>query len=169
MKKVFIGIDNGATGTVGIIDKEKVFFDFVPHFREMDYMSSSPKTISRIDTQKLEDLLSDYTDKYDSHQIIAAVERPFKNQRSITNTMNAARAFEAVLIVLEKLGIPYEVIDSKKWQKKLLPKGIKGRDKQKLASLSIGNKLFPQYRDFKHEDRDGLLIAEWLRREYKNQ
>ena len=46
----------------------------------------------------------------------------------------------------------------------MLPKGIKGSDELKKMSLDVGNRLFPQFRDFKHPDRDGLLIAEYGRR-----
>ena len=55
-------------------------------------------------------------------------------------------------------------VDSKDWQKVLLPKGTKGSDELKKASLDIGNRLFPQFADNKHKDRDGILIAEYGRR-----
>jgi hypothetical protein len=55
-------------------------------------------------------------------------------------------------------------IDSKEWQKEMLPKGVKGSDELKKLSLDIGNRLFPQFRDFKHPDRDSLLICEYARR-----
>ena len=66
--------------------------------------------------------------------------------------------------MLEIMGLKHMFIDSKEWQKALLPKGIKGSDEQKKASFDIGNRLFPQFEDFKHKDRDGLLIAEYGRR-----
>jgi hypothetical protein len=72
-------------------------------------------------------------------------------------TVSGVRALEAVLIVVEELGYPVSYIDSKEWQKELLP-GSKGKHLKK-DSLLIGNKLFPEIQDFKHPDRDGLLIA----------
>lgn len=56
--------------------------------------------------------------------------------------------------------------DSKHWQRILLPKGAKGPELKK-ASMDIGCRLFPEHEKLirKHKDADGLLIAEWARRE----
>jgi hypothetical protein len=61
------------------------------------------------------------------------------------------------------LGCRIIYVDSKDWQKEMLPKGTQGEELKK-ASLDISNRLFPMYADFKHPDRDGLLIAEYARR-----
>jgi hypothetical protein len=66
------------------------------------------------------------------------------------------------LIALEESQWAYEYIDSKEWQKSLLPKGLKGSEELKKASLDVGKRLFPSL-DIK-KDADGLLIAEYLRR-----
>ena len=49
----------------------------------------------------------------------------------------------------------------------MLPKGIEGSAELKKASKDIGCRLFPSQADLinKHKDADGLLIAEWARRE----
>lgn len=78
--------------------------------------------------------------------------------------MTAIRCLEAQLIILEVLAIPHQFVDSKEWQRAMLPKGIKGSDEQKRASKDIGNRLFPTLSDFKHPDRDGVLLAEYARR-----
>lgn len=78
-------------------------------------------------------------------------------------TASALRACEATLIVIESLKIPYQWIDSKEWQKALLPSGLKGPQLKK-ASKEIGLRLFPNIQ-LKHEDYDGLLIAEYARRQ----
>ena len=33
-----------------------------------------------------------------------------------------------------------------------------------MKKIRIGNRLFPQFSDVKHPDRDGVLIAEYARR-----
>ena len=68
------------------------------------------------------------------------------------------------MIALEESQFPYEYIDSKEWQKILLPKGLKGSDELKKASLDVGKRMFPELNLKK--DADGLLIAEFLRRKY---
>ena len=60
--------------------------------------------------------------------------------------------------------ISYQLVDSKEWQGLMLPKGTKGSDDLKLASLSIGSRLFPQFSDQFKKDADGILIAEWAKR-----
>ena len=77
--------------------------------------------------------------------------------------MSALRALESTLILLEEFEIPIHYIDSKEWQKVLLPKGI-SKEALKIASLDIGNRYFPLFKSHRHPDRDALLIAEWGRR-----
>jgi len=77
-------------------------------------------------------------------------------------SISAMRALEATLNVLEFLELPHQYIDSKEWQKVMLPSGLKGADQMKKASQSIGKRLFPSITCT--PDADGLLIAEWARR-----
>jgi hypothetical protein len=86
------------------------------------------------------------------------------NSTRFNATLSAIRALEATLIALEESQFPYEYIDSKEWQKLLLPKGLKGSDELKKASLDVGKRMFPELEIKK--DADGLLIAEFMRRKY---
>ena len=92
------------------------------------------------------------------------VERPMVNPTRFVATTSALRALEATLITLEMLNLPYQFIDSKEWQRDLLPKGIKGSEELKRASHDIGCRLFPTLNPNYHADFDGLLIAEYGRR-----
>ena len=161
MDKIYVGIDNGVSGTIGFIGNSiepKIFH--TPVKKEQDY-TKSKKLISRLDYSKFMDLFSGYN----KNDIVILMERPLVNPTRFAATSSALRCHEAELIMIETMGIKYMFIDSKEWQHLLLPKGIKGSDEQKKASLCIGNRLFPQFADFKHKDRDGLLIAEYARRE----
>lgn len=82
---------------------------------------------------------------------------------------SAMRSMEATLIVLELLQIPYVWLDSKSWQSELLPHGLKGTDELKKASMDVGIRRFPQFKELiqKHKDSDGILIAEYCRMKYK--
>ena len=102
--------------------------------------------------------------QFDPSNAIVVMERPMVNPTRFKSTTSALRCFEAELTLIEHLGFPYCYVDSKDWQKILLPKGIKGADEQKKASKDIGKRLFPQLADFKHTDYDGILIAEYARR-----
>ena len=73
---------------------------------------------------------------------------------------------KSTLVCIESLKFPFLYIDSKEWQRKMLPKGIKGAANLKKASQDIGIRLFPQHEALirKQKDCDGLLIAEYSRR-----
>ena len=125
----------------------------------MEY-TKKKKEVSRVDCKGFLEIIS----QFDPKDVRAVIERPMINPTRFTASMSAIRCLEAQLILLESLGISHMFIDSKEWQKKLLPQGLKGADEQKKASYDIGNRLFPQFADLKHPDRDGILIAEWARR-----
>ena len=93
------------------------------------------------------------------------MERPLKNPKLFAASISAVRAFEITLSVVEQLGFAFEVIDSRKWQKYFFP-AVFGKDNLKKASMQKGIELFPVVKNFimQHKDADGLLIAEWARR-----
>lgn len=160
MSKIYVGIDNGVSGTIAFIgDEIETKFYHTPIKKEQDY-TKSKKIVSRLDYQIFMNLFSEYN----KNDIILLLERPLVNSTRFNATASALRCHEAELIMIEIMGLKYMFIDSKEWQSVLLPRGIKGTDEQKKASLDIGNRLFPQFSDFKHKDRDGLLIAEYARR-----
>lgn len=161
--KTYIGIDNGVSGTIGVITKNESLFIQTPVKLEQSY-TKTKQNINRIDYEKLYSLLYNIYTKRSNSLII--IERPMVNPKRFKATTSALRSLEATLIAVESLSFPYIYEDSKKWQKELLPSGIKGSDKLKKASMDIGCRLFPQHKDIimKHGDADGILIAEWARR-----
>lgn len=160
MSKVYIGIDNGVSGTIAVVgDDVETIFMHTPTKVEQNY-TKAKQSIRRVDADGFLEVLK----KYNPKDVVAIMERPLVNPSRFTSTLSAIRCFEAELVLLESLQIKHLFIDSKEWQRKLLPKGIKGSEELKKASLDIGNRLFPQFEDVKHGDRDSLLMAEWARR-----
>lgn len=163
-KKIFIGIDNGVSGTIGVVG---VIVDTIktPVKSVLKY-TKKKSNVTRIDHTRLKNYLIEVIGDTPTQEVIVALERPMVNPTRFTSTASALRAWEATLIVVEDLNLPYKFIDSKEWQKSLLPSGIKGSSTLKKASLQVGNRLFPKFNTLKHEDRDGLLIAEYIRTTY---
>lgn len=160
MNKIYVGIDNGVTGTIGIVGDNidpKIFH--TPCNAEQDY-TKGKKIISRLSCSEFMSILN----QYNANDVIVLMERPMVNPMRFNASCTALRCHEAELIILEMLGLKHMYVDSKEWQKELLPKGLKGSDEQKKASKDIGNRLFPMFDEFKHPDRDGILIAEYGRR-----
>ncbi len=160
--KYFLGIDNGTSGTIALLDEDgdAIFFIETPAKIEQSY-TKTKQNISRVDTVRLREILTSYS----KEPITAIIERPLVNPKMFKTTMSAMRALEATLCLLEELQFPHLYVDSKQWQKEMLPSGTKGSPELKKASLDIATRLFPKYRELikKHKDGDALLIAEWAR------
>ena len=165
--KIYIGIDNGVTGTIAWMG-EGVAADMIetPVKSEQSY-TKEKKNITRIDYPEVVKRLKALTQFLDSPaEALAVIERPMINPMRFPASVSAARSLEATLIAIESLGIPRMYVDSRQWQKALLPHGCKGPE-LKYASADIGCRLFPDREKIigKHKDADALLIAEWARRE----
>ena len=78
MSKVFIGIDNGVTGSIGIITDESSEFFMVPTFSQQSY-TKAKANITRIDHEALFNKLSQYKDS----QILCHVRTPDGKPNSI--------------------------------------------------------------------------------------
>lgn len=164
MSTLYIGIDNGVTGSIGLIAEGLGLMVRTPVKKELSY-TKKKQNITRIDSVKLLRFLEDYTVQHES--VRAMIERPLVNPGMFKATLSAMRALEATLNVLEILGIGYEYIDSKEWQKALLPDGCKGKE-LKEASAQIGTRLYPSNAEIirRQKDSDGLLIAHYLQSKY---
>lgn len=165
---IFIGIDNGVSGSVGIINEHSVAIFPMPVRKVLNY-TKSKQFLNRVNGKDLMEMLRWLTTSLvlggpgPQKETFCMIERPMVNPKRWKASMSAMRALEATETVLELMKIPYEFIDSKEWQKQLLPKGLEGEE-LKLASLRVGKRLFPTVDLNRHTDADGLLIAEFAKR-----
>ena len=160
-KTVYIGLDNGVSGTIGVITEDEYFFYKTPVFSQQDYVKVK-RNITRINQKELYTKLF----KFENDNVFVGIERPMINSLRFKASISAARALESTLNVLELLEFPYIFLDSKAWQKELLPNGVRTSIELKVASFDIGSRLFPKVKELikKHKDADGMLIAEWMKR-----
>lgn len=165
MGKVYIGIDNGVSGSIGIITADNNYYYKTPTKKTQNY-TKKIQEITRVDSVKLFSIFKPYIDQ----EVKVIFERPFVNPKFFYASQSALRSLEATLICLELAKFDYEIIDSTTWQNDLLPEywGNQLVEKEilKQASLGTAQQLFPQldYKGFK--DGDGILIAEYCRRKY---
>lgn len=164
--KIYIGIDNGVTGTIAWMG-EGVAADMIetPVKSEQSY-TKEKKNISRVDYPALAQHLKNIVGETPKADVLVVIERPMINPMRFQASVSAARSLEATLIAIENMCLPRMYVDSRQWQKALLPHGCKGPE-LKHASADIGCRLFPELEKIigKHKDADALLIAEWARRE----
>ena len=175
--RLYVGVDNGVSGSLGLIyaDGSCPRLIPMPTFSELGYQKSKSKHVTRIDWRRLRQLLKKASEATPCKNLLTmkvVIERPMVNPGRFAATCSAVRALEALLIVLESLGkgddaVGREYTDSRAWQKMLLPAGIKGAADLKAASRDIGLRMWPELGDAikKVKDCDGLLIAEWARRQ----
>lgn len=157
--KNYIGIDNGVNATIGFLHACGEYeIVMLPVKNEQSYTKKA-QNISRVDWKELLKLLGGFSDI----PTIVVIEQPMINPEMFKSSLSAVRTLEACTVCMEMLNLPYTHIYAKTWQKLLLPEGITS-DKTKKASLDLGNRLFPKCADFKHKDRDGLMIAEYAKR-----
>lgn len=165
--KAYMGIDNGVSGSIALVGLYNPIMIHTPATMVQDY-TKAKKNIQRINSEVLYRTLSDWAvlAENNSARLMAVLERPMINPMRFNASISAARALEATLVILERVGIPYQFCDSRGWQKALLPGGVEGPALKK-ASLDIGSRLFPNCAEVikKQTDADSLLIAEWARRE----
>jgi len=166
---VFIGIDNGPSGSIGILEynergmRTNVYFCETPTYMVQDY-TKAKKRISQLDIRKVRTLFKKYRDGWKVH---IAMERPLVNPTRFTATVVGCRVHQSYLDILTWLKLPYPVFtDSKAWQKMFLPKGTVGTD-LKVRSKEFGIRAYPEFTDVfrKHKDADGIFIAEWLKKQ----
>ena len=164
--KLFVGIDNGVTGTVGIIYNNDTYFFKIPVKNEQSY-TKAKANISRVDLPALMSKMNEVIWKHKPESAICLIERPMVNPGRFKATVSALRALESTLICVELLKLPHQYEDSRAWQKLLLPSGS-AKDQLKKDSKDIGCRLFPQHSEMimKHGDADGLLLAEYARRKF---
>jgi hypothetical protein len=178
--KYYIGIDNGVTGSICILNEngQCLHYGPTPVKQTLNY-TKEKEYISRVVVKDLVDILQPY-----AKEATLILERPMLNPLRWTASVSAIRCDEATRGVIEALGIKMIYVDSREWQtpmlpnRKAIPRLAKGAtEDQKKAqkkltavfaletkqlSLMTAQRLFPQI-TFK-KDGDAALIAEWARR-----
>lgn len=149
-----IAIDNGTSGSIAILDdtKKLLFHSAVPTVETINYTKTLQK-IKRIDVRKLDEIIKEYKPDF------AILERPMVNPTRFKTSLLAVRAFEATINVLELNHIPYEIIDSKEWQRVILPQGTTKKDLKFVADEKA--KQFFGLQEIKKGFGDSLLMAKY--------
>ena len=163
--------DNGTTGTVGWIHGVNYAnYDMIEvPVKKRASFHKDPRSTTVIDVEKLKGTILGWMEqaKLIPKDIIAYRERPMINPKRWQASMSASRADEAETIMLEQLGIKYKYVDSKAWQRHVLPSSGKAgttSDMLKAESMDIGLKEFKDHPGIvqcirKHGDADGILGA----------
>ena len=157
--KCWIGIDNGVTGSVAIIfDSGDARLFAMPVKREPNYT----KKQSWVQRVNFTDLVAIFKN-LGAEPVMCLLERPMVNPMRFVATASALRAMEATLIALEQEKIPYQIVDSKVWQKDLLQKDTP-RHLLKEAAYAVAKRLFPRLDIPRLDLADGLLIAHYAKK-----
>lgn len=153
----YIGIDNGVSGTIGIIEEDDFYWLYKTPVRLVQDFHKTKRNISRLNVEEFMWILKPFI----NNDYKICIERPFINKIGFTSTISSVRCHEATLVALDLMGLKYQFIDSKEWQTYFFGDLRQVKD-LKRESLEIGTKLFPDI-SLKHNDRDGILIAQYIK------
>ncbi len=167
MSKIFVGIDNGVSGGIAISRPEDPMLVFSTPVKEVFGYQKVAKKFNRLDHERFKERLEYFLAGSLGDQIHIVIERPMVMPARFEATVSALRCYEATLVCLEQV-LPQaavETVDSRAWQKIMLPEGLRGPELKK-ASMQRGVELFPGCADWirKQKDADPLMICEWARR-----
>lgn len=157
-EQFYIGIDNGVSGGISVIDKncQVRLCEKIPIVKKL-YFTKAKKYFNHIDFIKLKEMIEMWSPAF------CYIERPMVNRKFFNTALSAIMAYEITTLALEQTRIGFDTIDSKLWQRYLLPAKLKGAELKK-ASMQTAKRLFPKV-DIKTDGQaDSLLIAEFLRR-----
>ena len=107
--KIYIGIDNGVTGTVGCVGGFAPEIWETPTKNEQNY-TKAKKNINRVSVPALKALLDNMVDGNNPMDCIVLLERPMINAMRFQASISAARSMEATLIAIEELGLPMRYV-----------------------------------------------------------
>lgn len=187
-----LGIDNGVTGSIALMNPKGkvVMLAKVPTYKEIKWTKPKVKKlktktkvvrdeITLIDIDALQRMLVTYTSVVSD--IHCFLERPaisYAAAWSLSTSVSASMSWAYVTYVLKKLKIPRTDIDSKEWQKALIPEATGLKNKEYMKTLKSGerNKLLkeasamfaksicPKYNSKESGDGDSICICEYGRR-----
>ena len=152
--KVFIGIDPGLKGAVGIIDEHGILIEVV----DTPVLSVGKKN----DYQVIEmvKIFEPYKDKISKAVLEKVHSMP---KQGVVSSFNFGKGFGIWQGILSALKIPYDLVTPQRWKGQMMD----GMGKEKDASRLRAQQLFPEaeLNKKKHVDRaEALLMAEFLRR-----
>jgi len=164
---LYVGIDNGVSGSIAILTSSGEVLAYAPTPVKKDLNYTKKKAyVNRVDVGQLRHLFEEWFQCHPVDEIRVFLERPMINPGRWMASCSAMRCLEATLIALESKGIGLTgYMDSKPWQKEMLPAGLRG-DELKEASRQVGSRKWPHLAKqiAKQKDADALLIAEYARR-----
>lgn len=178
MSKLYLGIDNGSTGSYTFLNGngELLCFKPVPTFKLKKWTTSSKQGhITVIDIESLKRELELIIKDKNIDEIVCNIERPAVGFSgwSIWTSLSGVVAWVSVQYVLISLGIKYNTIDSKQWQKLLIPQALGKKDSKKkkrgernkylkIESDKLARELFPDITLKNSGDGDSINIAYYL-------
>ena len=117
--KFYIGIDNGVTGSIGIVGRDLTYYNMVktPVISGQDYTKAKRKTSLDVDVKVLAEIIVDLKEYA---PCVAIGGRPMKNPARFEATCSAMRALEETeLDCIRALSSAVHFVDSKEWQREL--------------------------------------------------
>ncbi len=157
---IFIGVDPGLTGAVGVIDQDSRAIAVIDVITRRRTLTST--TIKReFDVRPTVDQLTDRLVNYLNHEWRACIEAPFSVPGgNMMGTCSLFQTYGGLLAMLEMIGIDVTTVRPGEWKRGF------GLTKDKDYSITVARQMWPTINlDAKrhHNRAEALLIAEYGR------
>lgn len=187
-----LGIDNGVSGSFALMDPSGNIrvFSHVPTYKERKWTKPKVKKlksgvkhtydyITLIDIDAFQRMLVPYTSVItDIHCFLERPAISYAAAWSMKTSISAAMSWANVVYVLKRLQIPRTDVDSKDWQRILIPEAMGENNKEYMKTLKAGdrNKLLKEASDMNAKeiwpkfvgkelgDGDSINLCEYGRR-----
>lgn len=193
MNKTWIlGIDNGISGSIALMDPKGkiVFYEHVPVYSEQKWTKAKVKKlktgikvqhdkITLIDVERLQSMLVKYTSVIpDIHCFLERPAISYNSKWGMHTAVSASMSWAYVVYVLKRLKIARTDIDSKEWQKELIPEATGSHNKEYMKTLKAGERnsllkeasymfaqgICPKFKSNDPGDADSICLCEYGRR-----
>ena len=159
--RTYVGIDNGVTGSISILNKGWMVCYPMPVKKTKNYQKGEGGYIHRVDRHELIDIFR--SRNLIGNDVCFMVERPMVNPGRTFATYSALRSFEVLLTVLEEFDLKFVVVDSREWQGYLVSRKISGdSDDLKGQSKEMAYLLYPDIDLSNVNDGDSVMLAHYL-------
>lgn len=164
-RAIFVGVDPGLTGAIGIIDQDSRPIGVIDVRTRQRTKNSAIKR--EFDARATADQVTDRLVNYVEHQWFGAIEMPFTIPGG--NIMGAASLFQTyggLMAMMAMMEVDVDTIRPAEWKKGF------GLTKSKDYSIEVARQLWPTVNlsmKKHHNQAEALLIAEFARLTWKRQ
>lgn len=166
---IYIGIDPGLNGAVGIIDDTAEFPDKpkVQVFDTPTMLVAGEKTKRRYNTAAMAKLLEPFVETFESHpEVLVILENVHSMpKQGVASSFSFGQGLGMWQGIIAALGLPLEMPSPQRWKKEILADQGRDKDASRFKAIQLFPALAAELSRVKDDGRaEAILMAEFGRR-----